>query len=76
MKSTSPDSMWHSRTSGQRARAFLEMLEIGILLAGQADKDKAGDLKAQRLAVQLGVIALDDSRPSPARGCGAGRAAR
>ena len=40
-------------------RPFLEMLEVGVLLAGQADKDEAGDLKAQRLAVQFGVIALD-----------------
>ena len=60
-KSTSPDSMWHSRTSGQRAHPFLEMLEIGVLLAGQPDKDKAGDLKAQRLAVQVGMIALDEA---------------
>src|ERR1700679_447298 len=43
-------------------RAFLEMLEIAILLAGQPDKDKAGDFKAQRLAVQFGVIALDEAR--------------
>ena len=58
------------------AGAFLEMLEVGVLLAGQADKDEAGHLEAQRLAVQIGVIALDDSRPSPGRACGAGRAAR
>src|SRR5450432_184202 len=35
------------------------MLEIAILLTGQADKDKTRDLKAQRLAIQLGVIATD-----------------
>ena len=40
------------------AHPFLEMLEVGILLAGQADKDEAGDRKAQRLAVQ-------DRRDSP-----------
>ena len=28
------------------AHPLLEMLEIGVLLAGQADKDKAGDLKS------------------------------
>ena len=37
------------------------MLEVGILLAGQADKDEAGHLEAQRLAVQIGVIALDEA---------------
>src|SRR5690242_20853110 len=35
---------------------------IAILLAGKPDKDKAGDFKAQRLAVQLGVIAFDEAR--------------
>src|SRR5690348_13225407 len=41
------------------AHPLLEMLEIGILLAGQADKDEAGDGIAQGLAVQVGVIAFD-----------------
>src|SRR6185369_12892041 len=43
-------------------RAFLEMLEIAILLAGQTHKDKTGDFKAQRFAVQFGVIAFDETR--------------
>src|SRR6202000_1288680 len=34
------------------AHPLLEMLEIGVLLAGKADKDEAGDGKAQRLALQ------------------------
>ena len=37
------------------------MLEVAVLLAGQPDKDKAGDFKAQRLGVQVGVIALDEA---------------
>src|SRR4051812_46116474 len=44
------------------AGALLEMLEIRVLLAGEADKDEAGDLEAQRLPVQLGMIALDEAR--------------
>src|SRR6185312_3875805 len=41
------------------AHPLLEMLEIGVLLAGEADKDEAGDGIAQRLAVQIGMIAFD-----------------
>ncbi len=48
-------------------RAFLEMLEIAILLAGQADKDKADDFKTQRFAVQFGVIAANIPAFSSAR---------
>src|SRR5205823_5636575 len=44
------------------ARAFLEVLEVAVLLAGQADKDEPGDLKAKRLAVQFGMIAADITR--------------
>ena len=42
--------------------AFLEVLEVGILLTGQTDKDKARNLEAQRLAVQFGMVALDEAR--------------
>src|SRR5688572_12231945 len=43
-------------------RAFLEVPEIAILLAGQADKDETGDFETQRLAVEIGVIPLDETR--------------
>src|SRR5665213_2457936 len=41
------------------AGLFLEMLEIGVGLAGQAHKDKTRDFVTEQLAFEIGVVALD-----------------
>ena len=37
------------------------MLQVAVMLAREADKDIGRDFKSQRLAVEIGVITLDEA---------------
>ena len=75
MKSISPFSMWHSRTSGQsRQRCFKgRQIDLGLTLQPHHGEDL--HLEPQFARVDIGVIALDIARLPPACAPGADRAA-
>jgi len=51
MKSTSPDSIQHSRTNGS-ARTILERAQIGVGLTGQMHGSKHRDVEAELARIQ------------------------
>ncbi len=61
MKSTSPDIIQHSRTSGQARTLVLEGDQIGLRLALQADHREGEDVEAEFLLVEERAVALDDA---------------
>jgi hypothetical protein len=62
MKSTSPFSMWHSRTSGQARQRASNGGQIGLGLALQPDHGEDLHLEAQFARIDLGVVAADEAR--------------
>ena len=75
MKSISPESIQHSRTSGCVAHEVLERLEVGLGLARQVHHGEDGDLVAEQLLVEQRAVALDVAGLLQRRARAAGRAA-
>ena len=59
MKSISPDSIQHSRTSGCAAHEVLERLQVGLSLARQVHHREGRHLAAELLLVEQRAVALD-----------------
>ena len=59
MKSTSPDSIQHSRTSGSARTKSSNARRSGIRLAGQMDRGEHRDVEAEPARIQQAPVALD-----------------
>ena len=59
MKSTSPDSIQHSRTSGSARTNSSKRAQIGVGLAGQVHRREHRDVEAEPARIQQAAIALD-----------------